>query len=68
MVDEVEALSLICECKELEKRNNSNFTIEIPSTAEPEGKADTEECTITKLDQALLLNNASKFHYLCLNA
>ena len=64
MVDGVEAdwLSLGHECRELEEMYNYR-----DSPAEPEVKVDIAkvvEHTITKLDQVLLLSNASNFHYL----
>ena len=51
MADDIEALSLVRECRELEERYSSNFTTEIFITSEPEDKADTieeAERTITK--------------------
>ena len=71
MADDIEALSLVRECRELEERYSSNFTTEILITSEPEDKADTieeAERTITKKDQALLLNQGSKYYYLHLIA
>ena len=67
MADDREALSLVRECRELEERYSSKILI----TSEPEDKADTieeTERTITKKDQALLLNQGSKYYYLHLIA
>ena len=63
MVDDVEALSLVRECRELEERYKSNFTSDILSA---NGLADglniirNAQKIINKKDQLLLLQKVSK--------
>ena len=63
MVDDVEALSLVRECRELEERYKSNFTSEILSTnASAYGLEIIRNAQkiINKKDQLLLLLKISK--------
>ena len=67
MVDDVEALSLVRECRELEERYSSNFTTQILEVAEHLDSACVlreAEKYIIKKDQALLLAEVSQYHHL----
>ena len=67
MVDDVETLSLVRECRELEERYKSNFTSAILSAKEPEDGLDiirNAQNIINKKDQSLLLLKASKYQCL----
>ena len=57
MVDDVEALSLVRECRELEERYQSDFTIRILEAAE---HLDSACVLIVNNDQALLLAEVSQ--------
>ena len=67
MVDDVEALSLVRECRELEERYSSNFTTQILEAAEHlDGACVLREAEkyIIKKDQALLLAEVSQYYHL----
>ena len=68
MVDDVEALGLVCECRELEERYSSNFTTQILEAAEHLDGACVlireAEKYIIKKDQVLLLAEVSQYHHL----
>ena len=71
MVDDVETLSLVRECRELEERYKSNFTSAILSAKEPEDGLDiirNAQNIINKKDQSLLLLKASKYQFVHLIA
>ena len=62
LVDNVEALSLVRECRELEERYKSNFTSEILNSNEPADRLDiirNAQKIINKKDQLLLLQKVS---------
>ena len=66
MVDNVEALSLVRECRELEERYKSNFTSEILNSNEPADRLDiirNAQKIINKKDQLLLLQKVSKYQF-----
>ena len=66
MVDDVEILSLVRECRELEERYKSNFTSAILIAKEPEDGLDiirNAQNIINKKDQSLLLLKASKYQF-----
>ena len=66
MVDDVVALSLVCECRELEERYPSDFTTQILEAAEHLDSAcvlrEAEKHIVNK-DQALLLAEVSQYHH-----
>ena len=67
MVDNVEALSLVRECRELEERYKSDFTSEILSASEPADRLEiirNAKKFINKKDQMLLLQKASKYQFI----
>ena len=67
MVDDVEALSLVREYRELEERYSSNFTTQIfEATEHLDGACVLREAEkyIIKKDQALLLAEVSQHHHL----
>ena len=71
MVDDVETLSLVRECRELEERYKSNFTSAILSAKESEDGLDiirNAQNIINKKDQSLLLLKASKYQFVHLIA
>ena len=63
MVDDVESLSLVRECRELEERYKTNFTSAILSETDQDGLdiIRTAQKSINKIDQSLLLQNISKY-------
>lgn len=63
LVDDVESMSLVRECRELEMRYSTNFTSAILCTGGLEGHAITKKAqkVIVKKDQVLLLEKASKY-------
>ena len=66
MVDDVEALSLVQECRELE-RYKSNFTLQILNAKEPAAGLEVirnAQNYIDKKDQTLLLDKVSYYQYL----
>ena len=68
MVDDVEALSIVRECRELEERYNSNFATQILSADDSiESATLIREAGdfITRKDRDLLLIKSSKSPYLC---
>ena len=67
MVDEFEALSLVRECRELEKRYKPDFTTQILEAAEHhDGVRVLREAEkyIVKKDQVLLLAEVTKYHHI----
>ena len=67
MVDDVEALSLVKECRELEERYKSSFTSQILKIKEPADGLDVIRKAkehITREDRALLLNKVSNYPFL----
>ena len=67
MVDNVEALSLVRECRELEERYKSNFTSQILNAKEPAVGLEiirNAQKHINATDQALLLDKVSNYQYL----
>ena len=66
MVDDVEALSLVRECRELEERYKSNFTSDILSANELADGLNiirNAQKIINKKDQLLLLQKVSKHQF-----
>ena len=67
MVDDVGALSLVCECRELEERYWSDFTTQFLEAAEHLDSVcvlrEVEKHIFNK-DQALLLAEVSQYHYI----
>ena len=63
MVDDVESLSLVRECRELEERYKTNFTSAILSATDQDGLdiIRTAQKSINKIDQSLLLQKISKY-------
>ena len=55
MVDDVAALSIVRECRELEERYESDFMSQILNANEPADGLETTRNYIIKEDQALLL-------------
>ena len=67
MVDNVEALSLVLECREMEERYKSSFTSQILNAKEPAAGLEiisNAQKQINVKDQALLLNKVSNYQYL----
>ena len=63
MVDDVESLSLVRECRELEERYKTNFTSAILSATDQD-ELDiirTAQKSINKINQSLLLHKVSKY-------
>ena len=58
MVDDVEALSIVRECRELEERCNSNFSTQILSANESATLIREAGDFITRKDRGLLLTNS----------
>ena len=71
LVDDVESISLVRECRELEERYNCNFTSELLNTMNPEERTEIvkeAENIISKKDCTLLLSKGSTHYHLCLIA
>ena len=67
MVDDVEALSLVKECRELEAKYRSDFTSQILNTTDPTtGTCALKEAEdhIVREDRALQLQKTSQFSHL----
>ena len=67
MVDNIEGLCLVRECREMEQRYKSNFTTQILDAIEHhEGKCILKEAEefITQKDQELSLAEVSKYHHI----
>ena len=66
MVDDVESLSLVRECRELEERYKTNFTSAILSATDQD-ELDiirTAQKSINKINQSLFLHKVSKYPFL----
>ena len=63
MVDDVESLSLVRECRDLEERYKTNFTSAILSAIDQDGLdiIRTAQKSINKIDQSLLLQKIFKY-------
>lgn len=67
MVDDVEALSLVQECREMKERYKLNFTSQILNAEEPVARLEivrNAQKHINKTDQTLLLGKVSNHQYL----
>ena len=67
LVDDVESMSLVRECRELEERYDCNFTSELDPEERTEIVKEAENI-ISKKDRTPLPNKGSTHYHLCLIA